>query len=375
MSDITSLLIAQMLKGQDSYKTDPLYTLGSQMLASPPIGKEYRMSTGERFAAGLLTGLIGGGLRQYAKASSKGDDADTLGLAQALANKDTSGLNGKYKATADAILELEKQTKQQELSDFAAKKKLEAITDINTGKASTREIMNPNGVTTQNELTYDPSTDSFYYKQYGRSQSPGEKKLAEALAEKQAGNIAYGGVFDPEKAAAIEDSMRKELKQGTPVEQFQKGEVAFQNMVKAFPDTSGASDLDFLYGAVQTREPGMAVRKDDQDLARAAFGIGGVFSDAAGYLTSGRKFTPEMRKAMLDAAGRARDARINLLKQDFDTASGIAERRKIDPKNIIPFNLPKYSSDLIGQAVSSDSALPPNLSFEEFKAMKRSQGK
>lgn len=350
MADLSDLLVSALLKGGNGYESNPLYKVGASLIASPPISPEYRMSPWERLAAGLTTGF-GGSLLQSIARSQDSDTNNVMKLAKVLqaTPEERDQLRSKpgwsdYADTADAVESLQKKEKKSELSDYFAKEKLKTTTDILTGKGPRWDVQTPQGITEQHTMTVDPETGQISESVYGRGMSPGQRKLAEALAEKQAGNITYGGPFDPVKQAAIEDSMRGELKHDAPTDQFLKGETAFQNMLKAFNSKGGASDLDLLYGAVQTREPGLAVRSDDQSLINGSYGIGGVFATAAGYLQSGRKFPPQMRAQLVQSAGNARDARIELLKQDFGRAAEIAQRRKIDPENIVPFNIPSNSS-------------------------------
>lgn len=353
MADVMDLLLAELIRDQDSYRSEPLYQLGGELMGQFPISKAYNMSPWERLAAGLLTGIGGSALQGIAKNQALSGLADKQSGIEALFSTSDPAQRNLLLETKpelkqyDSLIKLGDALKQRELTDYAAKQQTEDLADILSGKGARREVMDSQGVTTQEEMTYDPATGALRWKEYGRSQSPGEKKFAEALAEKVAGNTLYGGGFDPEKQAAIEDSMRKELKIGVPTEQFLKSETAFQNMLKAFKDKSGSSDLDLLYGAVQVREPGLAVRQDDQSLITASSGIGGVFADAAGFVTSGRKFTPQMRSNLIKSAAGARDARISLLERDFATSRAIADRRKINPKNILPFDLPEPSSVLM----------------------------
>lgn len=358
-----NLILAQLLKEQDDYKTNPTYEMGvalPQIAMQGALSPHSNLNPWEMLLVGALGGLGGGILQGIGQ-----------NMGQQSLNEKTTGIADLLGAETEAerllALETNPQLKQygelfkiddaldrREATEAAKLEKLKRIQKILNNEVPPTDYMTPQGITVQKVPTYDYETDTFGEREVGRSMSPGQKKMAEALAEKQAGNVAYGGPFDPEKAAALEDSARKEIKGGVPADQFLKSEIAFQSMLKAYNDKSGLSDVPLLYGSVQTTEPGLAVRTDDVSIRRGAMGLGGVFADAVGFLESGQKFTKEMRAQLIKNAADARDARIALYKQDVDNARGIAERRKVNPDNVQPFPIPKESKALMEQTFGGE---------------------
>ena len=360
MSGVTDALVAQLLKEGDTRQSDPMYKYGAEFAQSgPALSQAAGLNPWESLLVNALSGLGGGaiqGISQRLAKPSTTSQALTALLMPDGPERDKAFEDpdlAKYKTVLDIEQRIKQQDSKEEAANFLAKQELQQIADAQSGK-TTREVNRPDGSSIQEERYYDPETKQFGWKPYGQEPGIYDKKLFEASAERAAGNSLYGGGFDPEKTAALEDSLRKETEGNPAVDQFIKGETAFQSMNKAYSDKTGTSDLDFMYGAVQTREPGLAVKGDDQALLREAAGLGGVFATAAGYVKSGAKLPPSLRASMLQSASNARDARIDLVTEKFQKTQDIATRRKIDVKNALPFDLPKKSKEFVEKTIGGE---------------------
>lgn len=147
----------------------------------------------------------------------------------------------------------------------------------------------------------------------------GAKKTAELAAEddfwrrQSQGGIETLNPNSP-KAKAIASgeekltALRKELQGAQAFQDYQVAEKGYRVMLKAAKDPSAASDLDFVYGAIQMIEPGMAVREGEQAAVANSTSIPDAFK---GYmqkaLTGQGALTTEVREGILRLAARRFD--------------------------------------------------------------------
>lgn len=364
MADAMNLILTQLLKEQDDYKINPTYQMG---VALPQIAMQGALSPGaklnpwEMLLIGALGGLGGGILQGIGQGMGQASFSEkTAGLSDILgaeSNAERSAAiqqHPELRQSAD-LLAIGDALNEREATEAAKSEKLKRIEKILRGEVAPQDYLTPQGVTVQKVPTYDYETDTFGEREVGRSMSPGQKKMAEALAEKEAGNSLYGGPFNPKDQADIEDRMADDLvRAGSPTDQYLKSEAAYNGLLKAYHDNSGIADMQILYKLIQVTEPGLAVKNDDKTIVQTALGLGGKVADLAGWLSSGNHFTKSMKADIIKAASDSRDSRIDLMKEAFSRVEEKAASRKLNSRNILPFETPKESSFLMNQTFGGE---------------------
>lgn len=165
--------------------------------------------------------------------------------------------------------------------------------------------------------------------------TPIAKKLINPMLEK---NISYI------------DTLRKEFMGNEAYKNFAKAQTGFQTLIAAKNDPSKVSDLDFVYGAIQMIEPGMAVKEGEQAAVINTQSIPDrLKSQMLSALEGKASLNQETRDAILRLGGR----RFDQYKKQYDALLGGYKNRATEVtgevKPDITF-LPEVgaSSDLLG---------------------------
>jgi gas vesicle protein len=97
-------------------------------------------------------------------------------------------------------------------------------------------------------------------------------------------------------------------------------------MIKSYPDESGASDIDFIYGGAKAVDPESVVRGSEGVMFQKTGGILGELAALLGQVKSGRKLRQEERKSILDLVGRRRDELVNTYTGAVNEYKGLTDR-------------------------------------------------
>lgn len=183
----------------------------------------------------------------------------------------------------------------------------------------------------------------------------------------------------PEKQATQLGSLRDEFTKLPEVKAFVTSDIGFKSLQNAMKDPSATSDLELIRGAIQSIEPGMAVREGEAAAVEGSAAIPDQWkATIQKSLTGGTGLPPEVRDGILRIAAR----RYNEYATKFNGARnfyiGQAEKQQLDPTGISYLGEATLAPDemLYGgqqrqQAPgATPGAPPPGLSFEEFRAWK-----
>lgn len=118
--------------------------------------------------------------------------------------------------------------------------------------------------------------------------------------------------------------------------EYRESESGFRAMVKAWHDKGGTSDYELIRRAAQAVEPGLAVRKDDQDsIQQAASLLGETEQTIKAAMTGTTKLTDDVRDGIMRIAQRAVSERA----VEYNMARDITKRKaadmNIDPNKVV----------------------------------------
>lgn len=130
-------------------------------------------------------------------------------------------------------------------------------------------------------------------------------------------------------------ALRKELQGNDAFKSYEVSEKGYRTMLKALNDTSAVADLDFVYGAIQMIEPGMAVREGEQAAVANSTSIPESLKGALMKALNGEgRLTPDVRQAVVRLAQRRFDEHSRTFGLARNFYAQQAQRQGIDPGNI-----------------------------------------
>ena len=136
-----------------------------------------------------------------------------------------------------------------------------------------------------------------------------------------------------EQDLPAESAMRAQFTQQS--QSFIKVRDAFGKIALSAENPSPAGDLSMIFGYMKLLDPESSVREGEQATAQNATSVPARIRNMYNKVMSGETLTPEQRQDFLDRSeqlfGVHLTAQRNLEKQ----FTGIAERSKIDPRNIV----------------------------------------
>lgn len=216
----------------------------------------------------------------------------------------------------------------------------------------------PDGIS-QLKPTYGVTgKDQFGVEQYGwidpqtRTTSPGQAGSAPAATGAAVIPPAPPGV-DPkiwrekqsERAAA--DAMPADAKVSTQLRQEVQSLPSYKNLAQAAPvyrsmfDAAGrdnrAADVNLIYGMAKIMDPGSVVRESEMSVAQAIATLPQrLQAEVKSQVEKTGRLTPELRQDIMQEA----NSRIRSYQYQFDQDAamtrGIAERNRIDTRDVIP---------------------------------------
>lgn len=211
----------------------------------------------------------------------------------------------------------------------------------------------------KNNKVFDPKTGQVALIP-GATEVLAQQKTAEKLGDIRAERMASeAGLGDPSKKFGLEDKQRDNFMKDPIVAGHQQREIAFQSMLRSYKQKDNpAADIDFIYGAIQSVEPGMAVKEGEQIMVQNAGGLPGVLQMALGYVQGGQKLTPELKRSVLELAANRRDASAQAVEALRRGMMPAVEERGLNPESIFQLQPSLPSADLIKQLDKAE--LTPN---------------
>ena len=273
-----------------------------------------------RLVASLISGLGGAALQGFGayqereRRNTLNQDLMSLGGAY-YGGKDINPLVGSLQSSEARdlvpLLQIEQASNQRDLRQEVAKEIAKRETDFLYDQKDKGLIVQGN------KWDVNPSyLDS-------TSKIQGAKVLAEEQAKLEA---QKGAGAPPKEIAEREDKFRTELFQRSGVDGLRTVDQMFNSMIKSYPDESGASDIDFIYGGAKAVDPESVVRGSEGVMFQKTGGILGELAALLGQVKSGRKLRPEERKSILDLVGRRRDELVNTYTGAVNEYKGLTDR-------------------------------------------------
>jgi hypothetical protein len=159
----------------------------------------------------------------------------------------------------------------------------------------------------------------------------------------------------------------------TKAQDFKYKEQGIKALSQAYLDTSGTSDFELIRRGSQMVEPGLAVRRDDEDSIRGAASILGVsFQTVKNAITGETRLPPDVRAGIMRIAKRSYDASLgdyNTIRQSYlDRASAAG----VDPLAVVPFDAGRPFEDLypdlrIGSSSAAVLSDAPGVSADQTR--------
>ena len=161
-----------------------------------------------------------------------------------------------------------------------------------------------------------------------------------------------GGMTDYERAKLEQDATAASLNGGQPapdlgdikgiretnekrLQVFQESQRQFQTMTKLANDATGASDVALGFAFFKTIDPTSTVREGEFAQAASSMGLSARTVAALEKLDSGQKFSPQLRKDLLAAAGHAYDLQKRDIEGMVERETAFAQRYGINPDDIV----------------------------------------
>jgi hypothetical protein len=139
-----------------------------------------------------------------------------------------------------------------------------------------------------------------------------------------------GGVVPPEKVAAAEDGLRKELYSNT--KDFQT--IAYNYDVIKSAETTGIGDAALVFGIMKMYDPGSTVREGEQATAANSGGIPAFYTGLYNKLIGGGTMSETVRKQIKSQAGKIYDTAKEGADVKTKLIEDIAKRRGLNLLNI-----------------------------------------
>jgi len=160
-------------------------------------------------------------------------------------------------------------------------------------------------------------------------QTQGDESLARSLYERD--------LTEPDRRFDDAESIRKEFNALPEVQDFKTISTGYRALVEAMKDPAGTSDFEIIRRAAQAVEPGLAVRKDDQDSIEAAPSLFGSYAATVrGALSGESRLTDDVRRGLMRIAERSFNANAESFNKTRDFYRGRLSDRGIDPEVLSP---------------------------------------
>ncbi|WP_176538945.1 hypothetical protein [Rhizobium sp. J15] len=147
-------------------------------------------------------------------------------------------------------------------------------------------------------------------------------------------------IYQPAPGQAVDfndvSSLRKEIQQLPSYKNLSQALPIYRSMAETAGRNSKASDLNLVYGLGKIMDPTSVVREGEMVMVKNTASLPDWLQGAIASLNGGAALTPETRQAiMTEAFGRV-NGYDQAFKQDTTQYSGIVERNKFNPADVIP---------------------------------------
>lgn len=198
-----------------------------------------------------------------------------------------------------------------------------------------------------------------------------DKEMAKTKADAKA----------PEKAHEYASTLRKEYIGLPTTKATQDTAASIERIRQSYDNPSAAGDLALIFNYMKMLDPGSTVREGEFANAQNAAGIPDRIRNQYNKVMSGERLGDGQRTDFATQAERQYQAQLNAQKTFMDQYTQLAGKYGVEPSQVL-FEFPQPRSYERPQqpgggvnlgpaeAVAEDGA--PPLSFEQFRAMKRS---
>ncbi|MBX4901662.1 hypothetical protein HJA83_09980 [Rhizobium bangladeshense] len=131
-------------------------------------------------------------------------------------------------------------------------------------------------------------------------------------------------------------SLRKEIQQLPSYKNLSQALPIYRSMAETAGRNSKASDLNLVYGLGKIMDPTSVVREGEMVMVKNTASLPDWFQGAIASLNGGAALTPETREAIMKEAFGRVQGYDQPFKQDASQYSGIVERNKFNPADVIP---------------------------------------
>lgn len=201
---------------------------------------------------------------------------------------------------------------------------------------------------TSSATAIPPSNNIRSFESY-LEQTAGDEALARTLFEKD--------LNKPNEQFDDIDAIRKEFSSLPEVKDFKLISTGYSALLEAMKDPEGTSDFELIRRAAQAVEPGLAVRKDDQDsIERAPSFFKGFEAAVRGALYGETRLTPEVRQGLLRIAERSYNANAKKFNKTREFYTQQLEKRKLDPTALTPMPIAELVESSLNKAIPDKEA-------------------
>lgn len=325
---------------------------------------------GELAFGSLLTGILGGGLNILKDKEQAQTNQQISEIMQSAAlgkpvekpsgMSDTLYQNAVTKGqTYAAQKALERQNELQKLSDqFSLFKQQELFKDPYLAKRINSVLGQGSGgsVFSGGEVTKEPSSTKPF--QSYLDQTDGDKAAAEKLFEKDLNK-------NKEDTARV-DALRKEFLGLSAVKNYDTLATQYNILKEAAKDTSGTSDLDFIYGVAKMLDPNAVVRESDAGAVIDSGGMApGLKNRLEKFLTGSSGIRTDTRDSLLKLAERHLLAQKSATDALAESYRDIAKSQGLDSSQIVI--LPGTSVQDLIKAEAMAQGIDPELALNLAK--------
>jgi hypothetical protein len=155
------------------------------------------------------------------------------------------------------------------------------------------------------------------------------------------------GIDEQQRVFNQETSLRKELEALPHVRAFTVSDIGFKSLVKAIKDPSATSDLELVRGAIQSIEPGLAVREGEAAAVEQSQNIPDAYKGALNKaLTGGTALSQDVREGILRIAARRYDEYASKYNSELDAYKKTAAEYKLTPERVVKYEMAQPAAEL-----------------------------
>lgn len=155
------------------------------------------------------------------------------------------------------------------------------------------------------------------------------------------GNVVYKpidvgrepGITDPKDRASVEHQLRGEISGIT--KDYRTVREALGSLDAIAQQDSAGSDIALIFSYMKILDPNSVVRETEFATAQNAAGVPDQVRNAFNRLLNGERLNPTQRNDFLSVARRIGTQQAGQYQRTIDQYRNVAERTKVDPRNVI----------------------------------------